>query len=288
MDIKAAFPSVLWSWVFFVLERMGCPWWLANAVKALYHGSSVTLSLGSTAGPGFLLSPGIKQGCPMSGGIWRLIFDPFIRALVFALRGLDASLFAFADDVGIPCGDLCECLSAVVPVLGLMSCAAGLALNWKKTVFINLPRYSDFEFRKRLSKLSPLVLLGSALAGGALLVLVMFVPWVILLLRRRLHLMCLLSAVWGFTSNWLLSVLRLVMISVLLLMLLLLLLGFLWGVGFCLISGCWASMWVFIISLSLPGLLRIELLSSLRCSVTCVICLMWLLTLTMLLCILAG
>ena len=69
MDIKAAFPSVLWSWVFFVLEKMGCHWWLANAIEALYRGSSVTLSLGSTAGPGFLLSSGIKQGCPMSGDI---------------------------------------------------------------------------------------------------------------------------------------------------------------------------------------------------------------------------
>ena len=59
MDIKAAFPSVLWSWVFFVLGKMGCPWWLVNAVKALYRGSSVTLSLGSTVGPGFQVSSGI-------------------------------------------------------------------------------------------------------------------------------------------------------------------------------------------------------------------------------------
>ena len=97
MDIEAVFPSVLWSWVFFVLGKMGCPWWLANAAKALYRGSSVTLSLGSTVGPGFQVSSGIKQGCPMSGDIWCLIFDPFVRALVFALRDTDASLSAFAD-----------------------------------------------------------------------------------------------------------------------------------------------------------------------------------------------
>ena len=67
MDIKAAFPSVLWPWVFFVLEKMGCPWWLVNAVKALYHGSSVTLSLGSTAGPGFLLSFGALSSTLLFG-----------------------------------------------------------------------------------------------------------------------------------------------------------------------------------------------------------------------------
>ena len=155
MDNKAAFPSVLWSWVFFVLEKMGYPWWLVNAVKALYHGSSVALSLGSTAGPGFLLSSGINQGCPMSGGIWCLIFDPFVRDLVFALRSLDASLSAFPDDIGIPCGDLCECLRAIVPVLDLMSCAAGLALNWKKRVFIIFSHCSDFGFRKKVEQAVP-------------------------------------------------------------------------------------------------------------------------------------
>ena len=65
----------------------------------------------------------------MSGDIWCLIFDPFVRALVFAPRSLHASLSAFADDIGVPCGDLCECLKALVPVLDLMSSAAGLALN---------------------------------------------------------------------------------------------------------------------------------------------------------------
>ena len=77
MDIKAAFPSVLWSWVFFVLEKMGCPRWLVNAVKALYRGRSVTLSLGSTVGPGFQASSGIKQGCPMSGGHFVSYLKPF-------------------------------------------------------------------------------------------------------------------------------------------------------------------------------------------------------------------
>ena len=155
MDIKAAFPSVLWYWVFFVLDKMCCPWWLVNAIKAFYHGSSVSLSLGSTVGLGFQATPGIKQGCPMSGGIWCLIFDPFVRAFVFALRDSGASMSAFADDIGIPCGDLCECLRCLIPVVDLMSCAAGLTLSWRKTVFINFSRHSEFEVRKRIGQAVP-------------------------------------------------------------------------------------------------------------------------------------
>ena len=62
---------------------------------------------------------------------------------------------AFADDVGIPCGDLCECLRAIVPVVGLMSCAAGLTLNWEMTVFINFSRHSEFEVRKKIEQAVP-------------------------------------------------------------------------------------------------------------------------------------
>ena len=149
MDIKAVFPSVLWSGVFCVLDKMGCLLWLISAIKALYRGSPVTLSLGSTVGPGFQVSSGIKQGCPMSGDIWCLIFDPFVRDFVFALRDTHASLSALANDIGIPCGNSCECLRAIVPVVGLMSCAAGLTLSWKKAVFMDFSRHSEFEVRKK-------------------------------------------------------------------------------------------------------------------------------------------
>ena len=159
MDIRAAFPSVLWSWVFFVLEKMGCPWWLINGVRALYEGSSVSLSLGSLAGDGFRISSGIKQGCPMSGDIWCLIFDPFVRALVHAVSSTDATVSAFADDLGIPCGDLCSCLKLVVPVVDLMSSAAGLALNWKKTVFVNFLNFPILKFVGWLRGRFPLLLL---------------------------------------------------------------------------------------------------------------------------------
>ena len=116
---------------------MGCPSWLIKAVKALYVGSSVCLSLGFTEGEGFDLSSGIKQGCPMSGDIWCLIFDPFIRALIEGLGDLDALVTAFADGLGIPCSDLIAALRALPPIVDLMRAAADLTLNWKKTFFVN-------------------------------------------------------------------------------------------------------------------------------------------------------
>ena len=155
LDIKAAFPSVLWAWLWWLLSQMGCPCWLINAVKALYIGSSVCLSLGFTEEEGFELSSGIKQGCPMSGDIWCLIFDPFIRALIKGLEGLDALVTAFADDLGIPCSDLIAALRALLPIVGLMRAAAGLTLNWKKTIFVNFSVFSEFELRRRIEQMVP-------------------------------------------------------------------------------------------------------------------------------------
>ena len=64
----------------------------------------------------------------MSGDIWCLIFDPFIRALVDGLSDLDALVTAFADDLGIPCSDLLAVLRALLPIADLMKAAAGLSL----------------------------------------------------------------------------------------------------------------------------------------------------------------
>ena len=47
-----------------------------------------------------------------------------------------------------------ECLRAIVPVIDLMSCAAGLILNWK-TVFIKISRRSEFEVRGKIEQAVP-------------------------------------------------------------------------------------------------------------------------------------
>ena len=91
----------------------------------------------------------------MSGDIWCIIFDPIVRCLVAALGGLDACVSAFADDLGLPCSDLFSCLKRVVPVVDRIGLAAGLFLNWKKTVFVNLSVFSEFELRRRIEQVVP-------------------------------------------------------------------------------------------------------------------------------------
>ena len=77
IDIKAAFPSVAWDWLWCFLDLMDCPGWLVCAVRALYIDSTAQLATGGLRGVTVSITSGIKQGCPMSGSLWCLVFRPY-------------------------------------------------------------------------------------------------------------------------------------------------------------------------------------------------------------------
>ena len=171
IDIKAAFPSVAWDWLWYVLDLMDCPEWLVCAVKALYIDSSAQLAAGGLRGVTISISSGIEQGCPMSGSLWCIVFDPTVRALVELIKEV-GSLSAFADDIGVFVGDIISALLIIVPILGPIEAATCLKLNWKKTHIVNF----SSSLRSRLRRLchSHLEMRSATMPGilGFLLVLV--------------------------------------------------------------------------------------------------------------------
>lgn len=80
-----------------------------------------------------LLRRGIKQGCPASGALWTLLFDPIVRLLVATLPPHGYELTCFADDFATALGNLVLGLRLLVPVLLEMLPAAGLALHAGRT-----------------------------------------------------------------------------------------------------------------------------------------------------------
>ena len=154
IDIIASFPSVAWDWLWYVLELMDCPVWLIRAVKAPYIDSTAQLAAGGLRGVTIGITSGITQGCPMSGSLWCLVFDPIIRALV-ELVGEDGSLSAFADDIGVSVGDIIRALLVLVPILGPIGAATCLKLNWKKTHIVNFFKLSIFKLKKQIEEAVP-------------------------------------------------------------------------------------------------------------------------------------
>ena len=111
--------------------------------------------LGGCRGLAFFLSPGILQGCPKSGSLWRLLFDPVFRAIRETMSDVGGHDSAFADDVGLVLPDVIRGLRQLVILLDLVGAASGLHLNWSKTVLLKFSRFSDFQVRRKLEESVP-------------------------------------------------------------------------------------------------------------------------------------
>eukprot|EP00959_Pyramimonas_sp_CCMP1952_P299663 6267854-Pyramimonas_sp.AAC.1 len=76
MDIAAAFPSLGHRWMCNVLQRWGIHGRMLHLLQACYHWPVSYLDLGGARRPLLIAASGVAQGCPLSGTIWALVFDP--------------------------------------------------------------------------------------------------------------------------------------------------------------------------------------------------------------------
>eukprot|EP00959_Pyramimonas_sp_CCMP1952_P173515 3625910-Pyramimonas_sp.AAC.1 len=110
----------------------------------------MTVSFNGCRDHQFPVERGVKQGCPLSGVIFALCFDPILRSMIEALP-VPGVLRAFADDVGLTSANMYECLPPVLRLWVSAAGAAGLVLNLTKTELCFLFPQSDIagEFRRK-------------------------------------------------------------------------------------------------------------------------------------------
>lgn len=150
-DIRAAFPSVAWEWIWMVLRRLRVPAWLIRAVHAIYYGSWSDIVFGGCVSAcGFHIRRGILQGCPASGSLWAILFDLVVRALVCAHPEPQGSLTAFADDLAAAFVNILRNFSPAMEVFVRLLLATGLQLHIPKVKVVNYSGLSDFDLRRRL------------------------------------------------------------------------------------------------------------------------------------------
>jgi hypothetical protein len=77
-DMKAAFPSVSHSFVMRVLrKRLGdCP--LYRAIEDLYRDLAAEIQVAGCVSDEFPIECGVRQGCPLSGTIFAVAFQPWL------------------------------------------------------------------------------------------------------------------------------------------------------------------------------------------------------------------
>ena len=133
LDQRAAFPSVARNFVFFVLQAMGVPKFIINAIKKLYDNNWAQVSFGNSEVVEFQMLQGIRQGCPLSGTLWAILFDPVIRLLSKQVEYKCSRLSAYADDLALVLHSLRTCLPRLEAALAAMSSSTRLELNFDKT-----------------------------------------------------------------------------------------------------------------------------------------------------------
>eukprot|EP00973_Karenia_brevis_P031007 4277304-Karenia_brevis.AAC.1 len=93
-------------------------------MQQLYKNNVHWIRFGTTSQRGFTVHTGVKQGCPLSGMLFVIVCDSFLRALRRAI-GPRGALKAYADDIGIVLYNLWTGAPAVAGLFLDMSQIAG-------------------------------------------------------------------------------------------------------------------------------------------------------------------
>lgn len=81
---------------------------------------------------------GIRRRCTLSGTVFALVADPFVRWFQAQAMFMSANIFLFADDEAIVLAPILESLDGLAAGLQRWAAATGLRLKGPKCVFIPL------------------------------------------------------------------------------------------------------------------------------------------------------
>ena len=126
-DFAAAFPSIEPALLHGFFAHLGWPPWLRQFIRALYWNNHCHLVVGGSRFAGFVLSRGIRQGCPLSPLLFAAASDLFLRRL--QRQHPRATLRAWADDLAMVLADALTHLPALHHFFEELGRISGLWLN---------------------------------------------------------------------------------------------------------------------------------------------------------------
>ena len=139
-DFAAAYPSVHHFWIFSVTENTGLPAFLCHFLRSIYKDSITHVEFAGAERGQFLTARGVRQGCPASGFLFAMAFDPIFRWLQETiipknpdnLDFLQPAQCAHADNLAVASSSFRELMSALAPAFRSVDYIAGLNLNYRK------------------------------------------------------------------------------------------------------------------------------------------------------------
>ena len=126
-----------------ILESIECPIGIINVVKALYHDGEAYINTAGALYFLFIITSSVLQGRPLSGSLFAICADSFVRELCSRVDSNNRGLIrACAEDIGQVSRSI-KTLKYVAPAFAAARKVAGLAFNSVKCVIIPLAPFSD-------------------------------------------------------------------------------------------------------------------------------------------------
>lgn len=146
-DFANAFPALCHDWIFAVLVAMGLPSRLIAIIRMLYHDFRTETIYGGAVVTTISLHSGIRQGCRLSGTMFALSLDPFVRWYLSRSIFNGSYIFLYADDLANAFRDVYQQLPLILRALLHWRRASGLSLKPSKCVVLPLwvGDYSDIK-----------------------------------------------------------------------------------------------------------------------------------------------
>ena len=146
-DFAAAFPSLAHDFIFAMLQFHEVPVGLDLFLRALYYNNRCYAVFDGVRHFLYTIYSGILQGCPVSGSLFVMAIDPFLRMLRKKVFG--ARTKAFADDIASALGSL-SLLRSMFMCFERFRKISGLALKPKKCKLLPLGAPLDRDLHAKV------------------------------------------------------------------------------------------------------------------------------------------
>jgi len=157
-DFIAAFPSVIQTWVWLVMEHRKLPTSFLTLLKALYKEANAVFVHNNITYIIIKFLSGVLQGCPASGWLFNSALDPFLFSFARVLdQGRKGVVRACADDLSFALSRL-KHLILLFPIYAAACKLAGLELHPKKCVIVplcKLDEHKQLQIKKWLERKIP-------------------------------------------------------------------------------------------------------------------------------------
>ena len=152
LDFEAAFPSLSQDFIRQVLAARGWPLWMQRFVAILYTNNFCVLSACGATGPGFGVTAGVRQGCPLSPLLFSIVSDVLLRRVRRLSPG--SLVRAYADDIAVVLRRLLEARQ-LEDIFAEYSLVSGLRLHSAKSIIVPLSIRSPDDIRTMISSAAP-------------------------------------------------------------------------------------------------------------------------------------